>query len=59
MNIPRVDGLSTGPPRMGRHSINMGYIWILIICINYNYPWYVNVHVALIYTCNINENALA
>ena len=37
----------------------MGYIWMLIICINYNYPWYVNVHVALIYTCNMKENALA
>ena len=30
-----------------------------IIFINYNYPWYVNVHVALIYTCNMKENALA
>ena len=37
----------------------MGYIWMLIICINYNYPWYVNVHVALICTCNMKENALA
>ena len=27
--------------------------------INYNYPGYVNVHVALIYTCNMKENALA
>ena len=31
---------------------------MLIICINYNYPWYVNVHVVLIYTCKIKENAL-
>ena len=25
---------------------------------NYNYPWFVMFHVALIYTCNIKENAL-
>ena len=37
----------------------MGYIWMFIIRFNYNYPWYVNVHVALIYTCNMKENALA
>ena len=37
----------------------MGCAWRRIICINYNYPWYVNVHVALIYTCNMKENALA
>ena len=34
----------------------MGCAWRRIICIN---PWYVNVHVALIYTCNMKENALA
>ena len=37
----------------------MGCAWRRIIYINYNYPWYVNVHVALIYTCNMKENALA
>ena len=36
----------------------MGCAWRKIICINYNYPWYVNVHVALIYTCNMKENSL-
>ena len=37
----------------------MGCAWRRIIYINYNYPWYVNVHVPLIYTCNMKENALA
>ena len=37
----------------------MGCAWRRIICINYDYPWYVNVHVALIYTCNMKENALS
>ena len=36
----------------------MGCAWGRIVFINYNYPWYVNVHVSLIYTCNMKENAL-
>ena len=36
----------------------MGCAWRRIICINYNYLKYVNVHVALIYTCKMKENAL-
>ena len=26
---------------------------------NYNCPWFVNVHVVLIHACNMKENALA
>ena len=36
------------------------FAWRYIICINYNYPWYVNVSCRThMYTCNMKENALA
>ena len=37
----------------------MGCAWRRIICINYNYPWYVDVACGThIYTCNMKEKCI-